>query len=105
MHDEVSSYYLALESGRTYDGMMIAIPAPHWALFRDLATQEFANVLRELASAVNLTRYRKHPAVPRRNRLSAPRIRTASTSQLLSSWRKEGHVERHGYQGYSMPVR
>ena len=31
VHDEVSSYYLALEIGRTYDGMMIAIPAPHWA--------------------------------------------------------------------------
>jgi len=26
---------------------MIAIPAPHWALFRELAPQEFANVLRE----------------------------------------------------------
>ena len=47
VNDEVSSYYLALEIGRTYDGMMIAIPAPHWALFRELAPQEFANVLRE----------------------------------------------------------
>jgi hypothetical protein len=47
VHDEVSSYSLALEIGRTYDGMMIAIPAPHWALFRELAPQEFANVLRE----------------------------------------------------------
>ena len=26
------SYSLSLEIGRTYDGMMIAIPAPHWAL-------------------------------------------------------------------------
>src|SRR5262245_7626483 len=60
VHDEVSSYYLALEIGRTYDGMMIAIPAPHWALFRELSTQEFANGLRELASAVNMTRYRNH---------------------------------------------
>jgi IS4 transposase len=31
INDEVSGYYLALEIGRTYDGMMIAIPAPHWA--------------------------------------------------------------------------
>src|SRR5436853_272490 len=32
---EVSGYYLALEIGRTYDGMMIAIPAPHWVFFRE----------------------------------------------------------------------
>ena len=38
------------------------------------------------------------------NRLSAPRIRTASTSQLLSSWRKEGHVERHVVQGFSFVI-
>ena len=29
VNDEVSSYSLALEIGRTYDGLMIAIPAPH----------------------------------------------------------------------------
>jgi hypothetical protein len=51
---EVASYYLALEIGRTYDGMMIAIPAPHWAPFRALTPQEFATLLRELASSVNL---------------------------------------------------
>ena len=87
VNDEVSSSYLALEIGRTYDGMMIAIPAPHWALFRELPTQEFANVLRELASAVNLTRYRKHPRGPKKK----PPERTAyqngkhvSTAKLLA---------------------
>ena len=39
--DEVSGYYLSLEISRTYDGMMIAIPALHWALLRDLSDQEF----------------------------------------------------------------
>ena len=34
INDEVSGYYLSLEIGRTYDGMMIAIPAPHWQFFR-----------------------------------------------------------------------
>jgi hypothetical protein len=29
INDEVSGYYLSLEIGRIYDGMMIAIPAPH----------------------------------------------------------------------------
>jgi len=40
--------YLSLEIGRTYDGMMIAIPAPHWVLFQELSDKAFANVLREL---------------------------------------------------------
>jgi len=87
INDEVSSYYLALEIGRTYDGMMIAIPAPHWALFRALSAKEFANTLRDLASSVHLSRYRKHPRGPKK----PPPERTAyrsgqhvSTAQLLA---------------------
>jgi len=66
VHDEISGYYLALEIGRTYDGMMIAIPTPHWALFRDLSEPEFAGALRELASSVALSRYQKHPRGPKK---------------------------------------
>jgi IS4 transposase len=87
VNDEVSSYYLALEMRRTYDGMMMAIPAPHWLLFRELAIQEFANVLRELAASVNLSKYQKHPRGPKK----APPERTAyqngkhvSTAKLLA---------------------
>ena len=47
VNDEVSSYDLSLEIGRTYDGMMMAIPAPYWVLFRELSDQAFANVLHE----------------------------------------------------------
>jgi hypothetical protein len=66
VNDEVSGYYLSLEISRTYDGMMIAIPAPHWALFRDLSDQAFASTLRELASSVDLTKYQKHPRGPKK---------------------------------------
>jgi IS4 transposase len=66
VNDEVSGYYLALEIGRTYDGMMIAIPAPPWAFFRDLSDQEFADALRELASSVALSKYQKHPRGPKK---------------------------------------
>jgi len=65
-YTEVSSYYLALEIGRTYGGMMMAIPAPHWTLFRVLSDQEFADALREMASSVNLSRYQKHPRGPKK---------------------------------------
>jgi hypothetical protein len=87
VHDEVSSYSLSLEIGRTYDGMMIAIPAPHWALFRALSDKAFADALRELASSVNLLRYQKHPRGPKKK----PPERTAyqngkhvATAKLLA---------------------
>ena len=87
VNDEVSSYYLSLEISRTYDGMMIAIPTPHWAFFRELSDQEFANALRELAASVNLSRYQKHPRGPKKK----PPARTAyqngkhvSTAKLIA---------------------
>lgn len=66
INDEVSGYYLALEIGRTYDGMMIAIPTPHWTFFRELSDREFADALGELASKVKLSRYQKHPRGPKK---------------------------------------
>ena len=66
VNDEVSGYSLALEISRTYDGMMMAIPAPHWALFRALSHQEFASAWHELASSVDLSKYQKHPRGPKK---------------------------------------
>jgi len=87
VNDEVSSYYLALEIRRTYDGMMIALPAPHWVFFRQLSDQGFANVLHELAASVTLSKYQKHPRGPKKK----PPERTAyqngkhvSTAKLLA---------------------
>jgi hypothetical protein len=87
VNDEVSGYYLALEIGRTYDGMMIAIPAPHWALFRELSDTEFANALRELAASVNLSRYQKHPRGPKKKspeRTAYQNGKHVSTAKLLA---------------------
>jgi len=87
VNTEVSGYYLALEIGRTYDGMMIAIPAPHWALFRELAVKVFANILRELASSVNLARYQKHPRGPKKPPPERPTYQNGkhvSTAKLLA---------------------
>jgi hypothetical protein len=65
-NNEVSSYSLSLEIRQTYDGMMIAIPTPHWAVFRERSPTERAGVLCELASSVNLSKYRKHPRGPKK---------------------------------------
>ena len=85
--DEVSGYYLALEISRTYDGMMIAIPAPHWTLFRTLSDQEFAGALRELASSVDLAKYQKHPRGPKKKppeRIPYQNGYHVSTAKLLA---------------------
>ena len=66
INDTISGYSLALAIGRTYDGMMITIPAPHWAFFRELSAQAFAGAVRELAASVNLARYQKHPRGPKK---------------------------------------
>jgi hypothetical protein len=87
INDEVSGYYLSLEIGRTYDGMMIALPAPHWTFFRELSDREFADTLRELASSVNLSRYQKHPRGPKKKppeRTPYENGKHVSTAKLLA---------------------
>lgn len=87
VHAEVSGYYLALEIRQTYDGMMVAIPPPHWAIFRDMSAIAFAEVLRALASAVHLAKYRKHPRGPKKKlppRTAYQNGRHASTAKLIA---------------------
>ena len=64
--DQLSGYYLALEIRQTYDGMMVAIPAEHWAVFGSFSDAQLARVLKELALKVSLPRYRKHPRGPKK---------------------------------------
>src|SRR6266853_818440 len=87
VHQDISSYYLALEISQTYDGMMVAIPSPHWSIFRSMNAQQLADVLQELAAHVNLRRYQKHPRGPKKK----PTPRTAykngghvSTAKILA---------------------
>jgi len=63
---QISGYYLSLELTQTYAGMMIAIPAPHWTMFRGLAAAEMADLLKTLAANANLRRYQKHPRGPKK---------------------------------------
>jgi hypothetical protein len=63
---EISGYYLSLELAQTYQGMMIAIPASHWKVFGALAPVDMAQVLKLLATYVNLRRYQKHPRGPKK---------------------------------------
>lgn len=62
----VSGYYLSLELKQTYEGMMIAIPAPRWSIFRDLTPREMSRALKTLAANAKLSRYQKHPRGPKK---------------------------------------
>lgn len=66
VEQNISGYYLSLELTQTYEGMMIAIPASNWTVFRELTPAEMAETLRTLAANANLRRYQKHPRGPKK---------------------------------------
>src|SRR5947199_329671 len=87
---DLSGYYVALEIAGVHRGMMIAIPAEHWYVFATMTAEQLAEVLRELASTVQLRRYQKHargpkkPPVKRHYSKKHPHV---STAQLLEARR------------------
>jgi hypothetical protein len=85
---QVSGYYLSLEISQAYDGMMVAIPARHWSVFRTLSPTELARVLKELASNINLRRYQKHPRGPKKPPAKKSKYKNGghvSTAKLLAT--------------------
>ena len=83
---EVSGYYLAGHLERTYDGMMIAIPEDEWCIFREMSTKRFVEILQQLATKVDLAKFRKHkrgPKKPRQERTRNPKQPHVSTAKLL----------------------
>ena len=86
VNDKVSGYYLALEIQQTYDGMMVAVPERHWRRFRRFTPEEFTDTLKEIATHVRLSRYRKHPRGPKKPPPKKDRYKNGdhvSTAKLL----------------------
>jgi IS4 transposase len=84
---QLSAYYLTLEIRQTYTGMMVAIEAGHWQVFRTLSDGAFAGVLREIASHVCLRRYRKTPRGPKKPQPKRRRYRNGehvSTAKIIA---------------------
>ncbi|MEH1948839.1 MAG: transposase [Nostoc sp.] len=89
IEQEVSSYYLADEIRGTYRGMMIAIPPSEWKVFAKMNLIELTNILRDLASRVNLVVFASHPRAPKKTRRVLKRTRPSkrphvSTAKILS---------------------
>ena len=62
----LSPYYLADEIRRVHDGMMIAIPSTEWLTLAQLNLEDTAHLLKELASQVELSKFRSHPRGPKK---------------------------------------
>ena len=89
---ELSGYYVADEVAATYRGMMIAIPPHEWLALRALSAADLATLLRELASRVQLDKFRKHPRGPKKpqpKRHHDPRKPHVSTAKLLAERQKQ----------------
>ena len=74
--NEVSGYYLAGHLGRTYDGMMIAVPEEEWVIFHRMNTGSFIHTLQLLANKVNLAKFKKHKRGPKK-----PRVKKSQDSK------------------------
>ena len=84
---EISWYYLCLHLSKVYAGMMIAVPAKYWEVFRRLDSRQFVTVLKELAAKIELKRFRKHPRGPKRpqpKKISGAKTKHVSTARILA---------------------
>ena len=82
----VSTYHLAGEVARTYEGMMIALPPGEWAAFGSASDEEFAAFLHAAAELAWLAKYplaRRGPKKPGPKRSHSRTKPHAATSRLL----------------------
>jgi len=83
---KVSGYYLAEEVAGTYRGMMIAVPKEEWVVFHGMSPKEICPFLKQLASAVRLSEFRKQPRGPKKprpKRQSGAKRKHVATAKLL----------------------
>ncbi len=88
IEEQVSGYYLADEISATYRGMMIAIEAEEWEIFRKLTQAQLVQLLRKLAKKMKLSAFRKHPRGPKKpasKRKRDPKTPHVSTAKLIAS--------------------
>ena len=87
VEEELSMYYLTLEVSQVTAGMMIAIPAENWGIFRRMSPKKFAATLVELAHRLDPRKYVKHKRGPKRpqpKKISAKTNHHVSTARILA---------------------
>jgi hypothetical protein len=84
VENEVSGYYMSLSRAKTYTGIWIAIPDEKWVVCRHLTSAKLAQLLKELAENVDLSKYPKHRRGPKK---TAPKRTTLSEGHHVSTAR------------------
>ncbi len=90
---KISGYYLSDEISGTYRGMMIAVSEEDWFQYRTCGPAEFAEMLKELASKIKLSAFRKHPRGPKKppkKRKYDPKKPHVSTARLIAARKTKG---------------
>lgn len=64
--DGMSAYYMALEIKQVHEGMMIALPAAEWTVFRTMSVTDFAIQLKAMAKHIDPDLYRKSKRGPKK---------------------------------------
>jgi IS4 transposase len=87
VEETISDHQLIGEVAAVYEGMDIAVPEQVWAGFQTMPVKQLSQVLKHLASRVDLSRFRKHkrgPKKPRPKRKSGVGSTHVSTARLLN---------------------
>ena len=87
VQEQLSMYYLTLEVAQVTGGMLIAIPAKNWEVFRTMSPEQFAATLVELARHLDPRKYTKHKRGPKRKqppKLSGKTNHHVSTARILA---------------------
>ena len=84
--DEISEYYIAQEIDVATDGILVAIPEEEWAVFAQARPSELADILLEVASYVDLKKYKKNRRGPKKPPIQRNQFKGhphVSTARLL----------------------
>jgi len=86
--EQVSGVLLSQELQKTYDGMLVQVPAARWTEISRLTLKQFAALLRRWITKIDLQRYRKSPRGPKKPPPKKKRYRNGhhvSTAVILAS--------------------
>jgi hypothetical protein len=88
--EQVSGILLSQELRKTYDGMMVQIPAVHWEEISELSPKQFANLIKGWVMKMDLDRYRKSPRGPKKPQ---PKRKPRSKGGRVSTARILGYLD------------
>ncbi len=83
VEEQVSWYYVCTHIAKVYEGMMMAVPASQWRIFREMDAGTFAGVLQQLAKNIDLAKFQKHPRGPKKPR--PPKTSGAKTKHVATA--------------------